>query len=249
MEKTQTEPAKGERIAKFLARAGVASRREAERMIDDGMVSVNGKLLDTPAFLVTDADTVTINGKIISAPETTRMWIYHKPVGLLTTHYDPDDRPTVFQHLPTAMPRVVSVGRLDINSEGLLLLTTSGDLAGKLGHPSLGLVRRYRARVHGAPSERGLQALRRGATIDGIHYAPAKVEVERSKGSNCWISVEVTEGKNREVRRMLEYIECPVNRLIRVAFGPFALGDIPRGDVVEIPQATLHKQLAQIFSS
>ncbi len=248
MERTELESPKGERIAKFLARAGVASRREAERIIEDGYVTVDGITLTTPAFLVMGHEDIRVDGKPISASEPTRMWLYHKPVGLLTTHYDPEDRPTVFEMLPRSMPRVVSVGRLDLNSEGLLLLTTSGELAGKLGHPSLGWIRRYRARIHGIPPEHDLDILRDGVTIDGVHYAPAKIEIERKQGSNCWLSIAVTEGKNREVRRMLEYIDCPVNRLIRVAFGPFLLGDLERGEVKEIHPQKMKSALGSLLS-
>jgi 23S rRNA pseudouridine2605 synthase len=239
----------GERIAKFLARAGVASRREAERMIAYGRVSVNGTVLLSPAHNVVPSDAITVDGKPLQGKDKTRMWLYHKPRGLMTTHYDPDGRPTVFEELPRSLGRVVSVGRLDLNSEGLLLLTNDGELAGKLGHPSLGWKRHYRARVHGIPRESDLDILREGAVIDRIHYAPAEVSIDNRGTSNCWLDVVVTEGKNREVRRMLEYIDCPVNRLLRVAFGPFQLSSLGVGEVKEIGQKMLAELLGDLLHS
>lgn len=237
----------GERIAKFLARAGVASRREAERMIEAGRVTVNDEVLYSPAHNVVPEDRILVDGKPVQGADKTRMWLYHKPRGLVTTHYDPDGRPTVFDELPRSLGRVVSVGRLDLNSEGLLLLTNDGELAGRLGHPSLGWRRHYRARVHGIPYEDDLEILRQGITIDRVRYAPAEVEIDNRGTSNCWLDVTVTEGKNREVRRMLEYIDCPVNRLVRVSFGPFQLGSLAIGQVKEVSQKILVELLGDLL--
>jgi 23S rRNA pseudouridine2605 synthase len=237
----------GERIAKFLARAGVASRREAERMVEAGRISVNGTILHSPAHNITDKDTVLVDGKPLQATSNTRLWLYHKPRGLITTHADPDGRPTVFDELPRALGRVVSVGRLDLNSEGLLLLTNDGELAGRLAHPSLGWKRHYRARVHGIPHEDDLNILRKGITIERIRYAPAEVSIANRGSSNCWLDVIVTEGKNREVRRLLEYIDCPVNRLIRVSFGPFKLGTLKIGEIKEVDQKLLAELLGDLL--
>lgn len=240
---------KGERIAKFIARAGIASRREAERIVEDGRISVNGEILSSCAFNVFSHDAVLLDGKTIHAVEHTRLWLYHKPRGLVTTHHDPDGRPTVFETLPTSMGRVVSVGRLDLNSEGLLLLTNNGELAGKMGYPSLGWERQYRVRAHGIPREQDLDILRRGVTIEGIHYAPAKIHVEKISKSNCWLHITLTEGKNREIRRLLNYIDCPVNRLIRIAYGPFELGNLPPETFKEVNQRTLTNTIKTLIDS
>jgi 23S rRNA pseudouridine2605 synthase len=234
-----------ERIAKALARAGVCSRRDAEKLIEDGRVSVNGKKLDTPAFKVSALDDIRVDGKPIAAPEPSRLWRYHKPAGLVTTHRDPQNRPTVFERLPPDLPRVVSVGRLDLNSEGLLLLTNDGELARTLELPSNGWVRRYRARAHGRISQAELDALAQGITVEGVRYGPIEAELDRQQGANAWITVAITEGKNREVRRVLEAIGLKVNRLIRIAYGPFQLGLLEPGKVEEIPRKVVREQLGK----
>ncbi|HEX8902343.1 pseudouridine synthase [Vitreimonas sp.] len=246
---TSSEPfSDGERIAKFLARAGVCSRRDAERLIADGRVKVNGKVLDTPAFKVSAKDKVQVDGRPIGAVEPTRVWRYHKPTGLVTTHRDPAGRPTVFEHLPPGLPRVISVGRLDLTSEGLLLLTNDGELARKLELPSNGWVRRYRARAYGRVTQEELDHLKDGITVDGVRYGSIDAKLERGAGANAWISVAITEGKNREVRRVLDAIGLKVNRLIRVSYGPFQLGTLEPGAVEEIPRKVLKEQLGKDFA-
>jgi 23S rRNA pseudouridine2605 synthase len=237
----------GERIAKVLARAGVASRRGAEALIAQGRVAVDGRTLTSPAFNVRPDSTITVDGKPLAEPEPTRLWLYHKPPGLLTTHRDPRGRNTVFENLPKEMPRVISVGRLDINSEGLLLLTNDGALARHLESPKTGWKRRYRARAWGEVDERRLEALRRGVTVDGVRYAPAEIDVETRKASNTWIAVGIREGKNREVRTLLAHAGLQVSRLIRVAYGPFQLGALERGEVREVPRAVLRQQLGAAY--
>ncbi|MEZ5961041.1 MAG: pseudouridine synthase [Hyphomonadaceae bacterium] len=234
-----------ERIAKFLARAGVCSRRDAERLIADGRVKLNGKVLDTPAVKVTAADIVLVDGRQVGAAEATRMWLYHKPSGLVTTHRDPAGRPTVFQNLPDDMPRVISVGRLDLTSEGLLLLTNDGELARRLELPANGWLRRYRARAFGRVSQEELDALRNGITVDGVRYGSIDAKLERGGGANSWITVSITEGKNREVRRVLDALGLRVNRLIRTSYGPFQLGTLPPGAVEEVPRRVLKAQLGK----
>lgn len=233
----------GERIAKRMARAGVASRRDAERMIEAGRVSVNGKRLDTPAFKVTDRDRVVVDGKELAAAEPARLWRYYKPVGLVTSARDEKGRKTVFDHLPAELPRVMSIGRLDLNSEGLLLLTNDGELKRKLELPSTGWLRKYRVRVHGVPSEPALEKLRSGITIDGERFMPMSVSLDRQQGSNAWLTIGLREGKNREIRRAMEAIGLSVNRLIRVSYGPFQLEDLSENDVVEIKQRVLADQM------
>jgi 23S rRNA pseudouridine2605 synthase len=236
-------PQEGERIAKTLARAGVCSRRDAERLIQDGRVSVNGKRLDTAAFKVTPKDVIKVDGKRIEAAERTRMWRYHKPQGLVTTHRDPQGRPTVFEHLPEDLPRVISVGRLDLNSEGLLLLTNDGEVARALELPTTGWVRRYRARAFGRVTQEQLDELRDGIEVDGVRYGSIIAKLEQGDKSNVWIAVSLTEGKNREVRRVLEAIGLKVNRLIRIGYGPFQLGNLAEGKVEEISPRILKEQL------
>ena len=243
-EDAATEGAKGERIAKALARAGVASRRDAEKLIEARRVTVNGQTLDTPAFLVHEGDAITVDGQPVKTPEPARLWRYHKPPGLVTTHKDPEGRPTVFAALPPSLPRVVSIGRLDLNSEGLILLTNDGGLAGTLEHPSTGWIRRYRVRVHGMVEQARLDTLRNGVTIEGLVYGPIAAELESQKGANAWVIVSLTEGKNREVRRVMESLGYIVNRLIRVAYGPFQLGRLERGAVEEVPRKVVMDQLA-----
>jgi 23S rRNA pseudouridine2605 synthase len=228
----------GERIAKALARAGVASRREVERLIEAGRVAVNGQRLTTPAFKVAPGDRVTLDGKPVPAAEPTRLFRYHKPPGLMTTHNDPQGRPTVFEALPPGLPRLISVGRLDLNSEGLLLLTNDGELARRMELPATGLKRRYRARARGGVDPARLERLKDGITVDGVRYGPIEAYLEpghEEGGANNWIVLSLSEGKNREVRRVLEALRLTVNRLIRISYGPYELGTLERGEVQELP--------------
>ena len=234
-----------ERIAKFLARAGVCSRRDAERLIAEGRVKLNGQILDTPAVKVTSADKVVVDGRPIGAAEPSRMWRYHKPSGLVTTHRDPAGRATVFENLPPDMPRVISVGRLDLTSEGLLLLTNDGELARKLELPANAWLRRYRARAYGRVTQEELDTLKDGITVDGMRYGSIDAQLERGGGANSWITVSITEGKNREVRRVLDALGLKVNRLIRTSYGPFQLGTLQPGAVEEIPRKALKEQLGK----
>lgn len=234
---------KGERIAKRLARAGVCSRRDAEKLIAEGRVVVNGSKLDTPAFLVKDGDLVVVDGKPVGEPERARVWRYHKPAGLVTTHKDPQGRPTVFDKLPVDLPRVISVGRLDLNSEGLLLLTNDGALARSLELPAAGWVRRYRVRVHGVIDPERLLVLEKGVTVEDVKYGPIKAILDRQQGANAWLTVSLKEGKNREIRKVMEFMGWPVSRLIRVAYGPFQLGSLPEGAVEEVPAKVVKDQL------
>jgi 23S rRNA pseudouridine2605 synthase len=234
-----------ERIAKVLARAGVCSRRDAERLIAEGRVKLNGRVLDTPAVKVTAQDKILVDGRPVGAAEPARLWRYHKPSGLVTTHRDPAGRPTVFEHLPADMPRVISVGRLDLTSEGLLLLTNDGALARKLELPANRWLRRYRARAYGRVTQDELDRLKDGVTVDGMRYGPIEAKLERSAASNAWITLSLAEGKNREVRRVLDALGLKVNRLIRIAFGPFQLGALPPGAVDEIPRKVLKEQLGK----
>lgn len=231
------------RVAKAIAHAGLCSRRDAESWIGQGRVAVNGKVLATPACIVGPSDLVTVDGKPLPQAQAPRLWRYHKPKGLVTSHKDPQGRKTVFEALPPELPRVVSVGRLDLNTEGLLLLTTDGELARHLELPSTGWLRRYRVRVHGKVSDAELDRLREGITVDGIHYGPVEARVDREQGSNLWLTLGLREGKNREVKRVLEALGLTVNRLIRISFGPFALGDLPSGDVSEVKPKVLAEQL------
>jgi 23S rRNA pseudouridine2605 synthase len=239
----------GERIAKRLARAGVCSRRDAERFIAQGRVKVDGKTITSPALNVTEEQVISFDGSIIDAPEETRVWRYHKSAGTITTARDPQGRPTVFEKLPPEMPRVVTVGRLDFNTEGLLLLTNDGELARHMELPQNAWLRHYRVRVYGDVEPKKLAALSNGITISGIRYEPMKVEIEKSKeeGSNKWLAVTIREGKNREVRKIMEYLGLQVTRLIRVAFGPFPLGKLSRGGIEEIPRRVLHEALGNFF--
>ena len=235
----------GERIAKRIARAGVCSRREAERRIFAGRVKLNGRTLHDPAVNVGAGDLVEVDGAALAAPEPVRLWRYHKPAGLVTTDRDPEDRPTVFESLPAHLPRVVSVGRLDLASEGLLLLTNDGGLARELELPSRGWVRRYRARVRGRVEEAGLARLAKGVEIAGMRYGPITASLDEQRGGNAWLTVALAEGRNREVRRVLEHLGHPVNRLIRIAYGPFQLGNLPRGAVAEVKRKALREQLGR----
>ncbi|MFC3052456.1 pseudouridine synthase [Kordiimonas pumila] len=240
----------GERIAKALARAGIASRREVERMIADGRVSVDGKKLDTPAFLVTTLDGIKVDGEAITQVSETKLWRMHKRRGTLTTHRDPEGRPTVFEKLPTHMGRVISVGRLDMNTEGLLLLTNDGELARWLELPKNEVIRRYRVRVHGRVDERILASLKNGLTIEGTHYGSIEASLERQQeGANAWVTVAIREGKNREVRRVMEHLGLAVNRLIRTHYGPFSLGTLTDGTVAQVGEKQLHEVLSDYFST
>ncbi len=246
---TTVEEERGERIAKALARAGVGSRREVERMIAAGRVALDGTVLKTPAVLVTGLDGITVDGRPVAPAMSARLWRYHKPPGLITSHRDPRGRATVFDHLPGHLPRVVSVGRLDLASEGLLLLTNDGGLARWMSLPATGWVRRYRVRVHGRIDAGALAGLADGVEIAGVRYGPIMAGIERASGSNTWLRVALKEGKNREIRRVLAALGLEVNRLIRVAYGPFTLGSLPRGGVAEVPLKVLLAVAADFFNS
>ena len=254
--KTEASPApkadkafEGERIAKVLARAGVASRRDVERMIEDGRVSVNGKKITSPALNVTESHVITVDGKPVAAAEETRVWRYHKSAGTLTTNKDPEGRATIFEKLPPGFPRVVTVGRLDYNTEGLLILTNDGELARHLEHPSNGWLRHYRVRVYGHVDAKKLKALEDGVVIEGVIYEPikAELETEKSEGANQWLMVTIREGKNREVRKVMAHVGLEVTRLIRTSFGPFQLGKLPRGGIEEVPRRILKDSLGKFF--
>lgn len=231
----------------MLARAGVASRRGAEKLIAEGRVTLNGKQLDTPAITVTAKDRITVDGKPVGEPEKTRLWRYHKPAGLVTTHKDPEGRETVFDKLPRELGRVISVGRLDLNSEGLLLLTNDGELSRALELPSTAWVRRYRVRAFGKADDAMIAKLKRGVTYEGINYGPIEAEVEREQGGNVWMNVALKEGKNREVRKALAAVGMTVNRLIRVSYGPFQLGSLEKGKVQSVPERVLRDQCGHLM--
>jgi len=234
-----------ERIAKVMARAGLCSRRDAERWIAEGRVTVNGEVLTTPAVTVGPDNDIRVDGRPLPEPERARLWRYHKPSGLVTTHRDERGRPTVFGALPAELPRLVSIGRLDLNSEGLLLLTNDGALARRLELPATGWVRRYRVRVHGFVDPARFAGLARGIAIDGVAYGPIRAQLDREQGSNAWVTLSLQEGKNREVRRVLEHLGYPVTRLIRLAYGPFQLGHLARGAIEEVPKKVLAEQLGR----
>ena len=237
---------KGERIAKVLARAGVASRRDAEKLIEAGRIKVNGQILKTPAVKVTEKDTILFDDNPIADKEPPRLWRYHKPSGLVTSHKDEQDRQTVFQHLPKDLGRVISVGRLDINSEGLLLLTNDGELARALELPSTGWARRYRARAFGSVTQAQLDTLQKGIRIDGYMTGPIEALLDKVQGGNVWVTVTIREGKNREVRRALETVGLKVNRLIRTTYGPFQLGTLEGGKVEEVKNKILRDQVGHL---
>ncbi len=244
-EQDDTTSARGERIAKAIARAGLASRREAEAWIAAGRVAVNGKVLDSAALNVTADDRVTVDGAPLPARERTRLFLYHKPRGLVTTNADPEGRATIFDALPKSLPRLLTVGRLDIGTEGLLLLTNDGGLARVLELPETGWLRRYRVRALGKVAQHDLDKLREGITVDGIHYGPIEATLDRDQGSNIWLTFAIREGKNREVRNVLGHLGLQVNRLIRVSFGPFALRDLAEGAVEEVRTRVLREQLGE----
>jgi len=235
----------GERIAKVLARAGLASRRDAEEMVVQGRVTVNGRIINSPALDVTANDVVAVDGTVLPPRERTRLFLYHKPRGLMTTHADPEGRPTVFDNLPEGLPRLISVGRLDFNTEGLLLLTNDGGLARALELPDTGWLRRYRVRAHGEISQAQLDALKNGIEVDGVKYGPIDATLERDQGSNVWLVFAIREGKNREVRNVMAHLGLEVNRLIRVSYGPFQLGELAEGQVDEVKTRVLREQLGE----
>jgi 23S rRNA pseudouridine2605 synthase len=242
----------GERVAKALARAGVASRREVERLIEAGRVALNGQVLTTPAIKVEAGDILTVDGEVVNDREPARLFRYHKPAGLVTTHADPAGRSTVFEALPDGLPRLISVGRLDLNTEGLLLLTNDGALARALELPSTGLQRRYRARAHGRITQDKLDGLKHGVTVEGVNYGPIEARIDKARegaqGANVWISLTLTEGKNREVRRVLESLGLQVNRLIRLSYGPLALGVLEAGEIEEVGPRVLREQFADFIA-
>ncbi len=240
---TEDQDLPGDRIAKIIARAGVCSRRDAEKLIAEGRVMLDGETVKTPGIRVGADQVVTVDGKPLAEPEGTRLWRYYKPVGLVTTHKDPEGRPTVFKSLPSTLPRVLSVGRLDVNSEGLLLLTNDGAMARRLELPAAGWNRKYRVRLFGKVSQLDLEKLAEGTTIDGVKYGPVIADLERTKGMYSWAAVSLKEGKNREVKRLMENMGLKVARLIRVQFGPFHLGQLAEGQVEEIPAKVWREQL------
>lgn len=242
-----TDNHKKERIAKKIARAGICSRRDAEKWIMAGRVSVNGKTLETPAFTVGEDDVVAVDGKALPQAANTRLFLYHKPAGLVTTNRDEKGRYTIYDKLPPGMPRVVSVGRLDMNTEGLLLLTNDGELARFLELPATGWSRKYRVRVQGKVDEKKLGSLKDGITIEGVHYKSIDAKLDKAQGTNAWLTVTLTEGKNREIRRVMEDLDLRVNRLIRVSYGSFMLGNISEGEVEEVRENVMKMQISKYF--
>jgi 23S rRNA pseudouridine2605 synthase len=244
--RAEAKPKKaGERIAKVVARAGLASRRDAEELITAGRVTVNGRVINSPALDVTANDVIAVDGKVLPPRERTRLFMYHKPRGLMTTHDDPEGRPTVFDNLPEGLPRLISVGRLDFNTEGLLLLTNDGGLARALELPDTGWLRRYRVRAHGEVTQAQLDELKKGVEVDGVKYGPIDAQLERDQGANVWVVFAIREGKNREVRNVMAHLGLEVNRLIRVSYGPFQLGELAEGEVEEVKTRVLREQLGE----
>jgi 23S rRNA pseudouridine2605 synthase len=239
----------GERVAKRIARAGVCSRRDAERWIESGRVAVDGTVLTSPAVTVSAANVVTVDGVALPEAQAARLFRYHKPAGLLTTAHDPKGRPTIYDRLPEGLPRLMPIGRLDLTSEGLLLLTNDGGLKRRLELPATGWQRRYRVRVHGKVEEARLAGLARGIRVDGFDYGPIEAEIDRVQGSNVWLKVALREGKNREIRKIMEHFGWPVTRLIRLSFGPFQLGGLAQGVVEEITGKVLKEQLGALLGA
>jgi 23S rRNA pseudouridine2605 synthase len=238
-----------ERVAKRIARSGLCSRRDAERLIAAGRVAVDGQVLSSPAVTVTDANLVTVDGEPLTQAEQARLFRYHKPAGVLTAARDPEGRPTIYDRLPEGLPRLMPIGRLDMGSEGLLLLTNDGELKRRLELPATGWLRRYRVRVHGRIDESRLEALQNGIEIDGFQYGPIQAALDRVQGSNAWLTVALREGKNREIRRVLEHFGWTVNRLIRLSFGPFQLGGLAPGAIEQVPGKVLAEQLGTRLGS
>lgn len=236
-----------ERLAKFMARSGVCSRRQAEEYIKQGRVTVNGNVISSPACNVEGTEKILFDGEKLPQAEKTRLWLYHKPAGLVTSHKDEQNRPTVFDNLPVGMPRVISVGRLDLNSEGLLLLTNNGALSRELELPKNAWSRRYRVRVHGRLDMKKLENLQNGVNIEGVAYGSVTAVVDSQNGTNSWLSVTLTEGKNREIRKLMKFIGLDVTRLIRVSYGPFQLGSLKKGEVREVSGKVLKEQLGGRF--
>jgi 23S rRNA pseudouridine2605 synthase len=244
-ERQAANETKGERVAKIIARSGLCSRRDAERLIAEGRVAVNGRKLTTPAVTLGPGDKVEVDGAPLAERERTRLWLFHKPKGLVTTNRDPEGRPTIFSRLPADLPRVVTIGRLDLNTEGLLLLTNDGGLARVLELPATGWLRRYRVRAHGKIDQPALDRLRHGVTVDGIVYGAVEAVIDRVQGTNVWLVVGLREGKNREVKRVLEHLGLAVTRLIRISYGPFQLGELKPGEVAEVRGRVLRDQLGE----
>ncbi|MAW64614.1 MAG: pseudouridine synthase [Flavobacteriales bacterium] len=236
----------GDRIAKILSRRGICSRREAEKLILQGKVRVNGTLISSPALNLQETDLITVNGKTVGQEQQTRLWRYHKPLDLVTSTKDEKGRITVFEALPDHMPKVMSIGRLDINSEGLLLLTNDGQLKRNLELPSTGWVRKYRVRVRGRPTEEAVNPLKSGIKVGREHFKPMDINIDKQQGANAWLSIGIREGKNREIRRALEYVGFSVNRLIRIGYGPFRLLDLKPGEVVEIKRQVIKDQIGKL---
>ncbi|RJE89418.1 pseudouridine synthase [Paracoccus onubensis] len=247
-DKTAPESPSADRIAKVMARAGIASRRESERMILEGRVTVNGEKITSPALDVLPSDRITVDGRKLDEPQEARLWLYYKPIGLVTSASDEKGRQTVFDALPRDLPRVMTVGRLDLNSEGLLLLTNDGELKRSLELPSTGWLRRYRVRVNGVPNDLTFAPLRRGATIDGEEFAPMEIRLDSQQGANAWLTVGIREGRNREIRRAMAHVGLQVNRLIRVGYGPFRLTGMEKNQVVEVKRRVLRDQLGGLMS-
>lgn len=236
-----------ERLAKYMARCGLCSRRKAEELILQQRITVNGEIVTSPAFNVDGTEKILFDGEKMPQKENTRLWLYYKPAGLVTTHKDEKERETVFKNLPEGLPRVISVGRLDLNSEGLLLLTNNGELSRELELPQNAWSRRYRVRVHGNVNIQKLESLKNGVTIDGVSYGSVMASIDSQNGTNAWLTITLNEGKNREIRKLMKFIGLDVARLIRVSYGPFQLGSLKKGEVREVPQKVLKEQLGSRF--
>lgn len=239
-----------ERISKFLSRAGICSRRDAERFIESGRVAVNGKTIKSPVVFVDGTERIEVDGETVAGKQPTRLWLYHKPAGRITTDSDPEGRPTIFEAMPENMPRVMSVGRLDLNTEGLLLLTNDGGLARFMELPDTGWARRYRVRILGTPTEQTVKALKRGVEIEGVKYRGIGIELnaEAKEGHNVWVEITLQEGKNREIRKVMEHFGHPVSRLIRVSYGPFQLGSLHKGEVREVSSKVLKNAIGKKYA-